>query len=77
MLAKMRAAGADVLALAADVADRSQLAEVLVRVREQGKPLLGVIHAAGVIDDAMIANLDLDRVRRVFEPKAVGAWNSA
>ena len=74
-LAKMRAAGADVLALAADVADRSQLAEVLVRVREQGKPLLGVIHAAGVIDDAMIANLDLDRVRRVFEPKAVGAWN--
>jgi amino acid adenylation domain-containing protein len=71
----MRAAGAQIVAVAADVATREGVAAALGRVAELGVPLRGVIHAAGVIDDALVAQLELDRIRRVFEPKVLGAWH--
>jgi acyl carrier protein len=36
-------------------------------------PLGGIIHAAMVLDDAVIANIDGDRLRRVLSPKMAGA----
>ena len=36
-------------------------------------PLAGVIHAAMVLDDAMIANPEPDRFARVLAPKVAGA----
>ena len=36
-------------------------------------PLAGIVHAAAVLDDAVIANLDPDRLARVMAPKAQGA----
>jgi amino acid adenylation domain-containing protein len=71
----MRAQGADVLAMAADVTDAKQVAEVLAAIAVTGRPLRGIVHAAGLIDDALIRDLDAARVRRVFAPKAVGAWH--
>lgn len=71
----MRAKGADVLALSTDIADREQASAAVLRINALGRPLRGVIHAAGVIDDAMVADLDLGQIRRVFEPKVIGAWN--
>ena len=38
-------------------------------------PLRGVIHAAGVLDDALIAQQSLDRLRDVMAPKVRGTWN--
>jgi acyl carrier protein len=38
-------------------------------------PLKGVIHAAMVLDDALIANLDQDRFAAVMRPKIDGAAN--
>ena len=38
-------------------------------------PLRGVFHAAAVLDDALVKNLDVERYRKTFEPKARGAWN--
>ena len=38
-------------------------------------PLKGVFHAAMVIDDALMANLDPERMDRVLIPKVKGAWN--
>ncbi len=74
-LDQMRAAGATIVPVAADVAMREGVAKALNAVRELGLPLRGVIHAAGVIDDALVAQLELDRIRRVFEPKVLGAWH--
>src|SRR5262249_55399611 len=37
-------------------------------------PLRGVFHLAMVIDDAPLAALTSERMRSVFEPKALGAW---
>jgi acyl carrier protein len=38
-------------------------------------PMKGVFHAAMVIDDALMANLDSERMSRVLVPKIKGAWN--
>ncbi len=71
----MRAAGTRIIPVAADVATREGVAAALDEVKALGLPLRGIIHAAGVIDDALVAQLELDRIRRVFEPKVLGAWH--
>jgi myxalamid-type polyketide synthase MxaE and MxaD len=38
-------------------------------------PLRGVIHAAGVLDDGIVAELDRERFAGVLRPKVLGAWN--
>ena len=53
--------GAAVRVTACDAADRDALAAVLARV-PAGAPLAGVIHAAGVLDDAVTGSLTPDRV---------------
>ncbi|NJL22128.1 MAG: SDR family NAD(P)-dependent oxidoreductase [Leptolyngbyaceae cyanobacterium SM1_3_5] len=62
---------ANVIVKQADVSDRSQLATVLSEI----KFLRGVIHAAGVLDDGLLMQLDGNRFNRVLAPKVQGAWN--
>ncbi len=59
----------------ADVCEEEQLREVLDQVRSRLGPLRGVIHAAGVLDDGTIVQLDWSRYRAVMKPKIDGAWN--
>lgn len=72
-VANLQALGTKVLVIACDVADRESLAKALQR--RDLLPLKGIFHAAMVIDDALIANLDPERMARVLEPKVRGAWN--
>jgi acyl carrier protein len=60
--------------VACDAADRAALAGLLARV-PAGAPLTGVVHAAGVLDDATIGSLTPARVDTVMRPKADAAWN--
>ncbi|WP_425117462.1 SDR family NAD(P)-dependent oxidoreductase [Archangium violaceum] len=75
-LEAMRRAGAEVTLLRADAGDARQLADALAEIRRTlgGAPLSGVFHAAGVLDDGALANLDADRFARVLRPKLLGAW---
>ncbi len=68
-------AGAQVQVLACDVADRQALAGLLAQLARRWPPLRGVIHAAGVIDDAVITSLTPDRVDTVLRAKVDAAWN--
>ncbi|BBX45465.1 type I polyketide synthase [Mycobacterium cookii] len=68
-------AGAQVQVLACDVADRHALTELLAQLGRRWPPLRGVIHAAGVIDDAVITSLTPDRVDTVLRAKVDAAWN--
>jgi phthiocerol/phenolphthiocerol synthesis type-I polyketide synthase C len=65
----LRAKGVRVTALAADVDDPASLRAALSTVE---RPLRGVVHAAGLLDDATIANLTAGQLDRVLAPK-VGA----
>ncbi|OSC41362.1 type I polyketide synthase [Mycobacterium decipiens] len=60
---------------AADVGDESQVAELLGRIRAELGPLGGVAHLAGVLDDALVPQQSVDRLRTTLLPKALGAWN--
>jgi acyl transferase domain-containing protein/acyl carrier protein len=61
---------ADVTVAAVDVADRGALAELLAEIPH---PLTAVIHSAGLLDDALLADLTPDRLESVLRPK-LAAW---
>lgn len=74
LVAEIRGAGASVSVAACDVSDRDALAGLLAQVPAR-YPLRGVFHAAGVLDDGLIASLTPDRVDAVLRSKVDGAWN--
>jgi acyl carrier protein len=59
---------ANVRVVSADISTAENLFDSPVPVR-------GVIHAAGVIDDALLDDLTWERFERVFAPKVGGTWN--
>lgn len=71
----MRAWGADITVARVDVTDETQLSALLDEVRAKHPPLKGVLHAAMVLDDGFLVQLDRDRLHRVMAPKVRGAWN--
>jgi amino acid adenylation domain-containing protein len=75
ILQEIRAAGAEVMTRAADLACFEDVRRIVDDAESLGQPLRGVFHAAGVIDDALVLQLGVDRIRRVFEPKVLGAWH--
>ncbi|MEU3224798.1 type I polyketide synthase [Streptomyces sp. NPDC006976] len=64
---ELAARGAEVRAVACDVADRASLATLL---KELDRPLTAVIHAAGVLDDGVITSLTPERLAATLRPKA-------
>jgi mycoketide-CoA synthase len=74
LMTELCATGAQVQVVACDVADREALAKVIADIPVQ-RPLTGVIHAAGMLDDAVISSLTPERVDAVLRAKVEGAWN--
>ncbi|MEU4777239.1 type I polyketide synthase [Micromonospora sp. NPDC023633] len=74
LLADLKALGADVSIVAADLADPDAVADVLSMV-DRRRPLRAVVHAAGVLDDATVESLTPDRLDAVLRPKVDVAWN--
>ena len=70
--ADLEALGAEVRIAACDVSDRAQLEQLLATIPEPHR-LGAVIHAAGVFDNGLIADLDPERLRRVMAPKVDAA----
>lgn len=68
-------AGTRVLAGAVDVASKTQLESFLKSLPPGTPPLKGVVHAAMVLDDALIRDMNASQLRRVLRPKVEGAWN--
>ncbi|HEY0100269.1 MAG TPA: type I polyketide synthase, partial [Pyrinomonadaceae bacterium] len=75
VVAQLEAAGAQVRVIAADVAAREQVEQALAEIAATMPPLKGVVHAAGVLEDALLGQQDQERFARVLAPKLQGAWN--
>jgi amino acid adenylation domain-containing protein len=71
-MAELEAAGAEVLSVAADVADPAAMAAALRRAEERCGPLRGVIHAAGVAGGGIVQWKTPAAARRVLAPKLDG-----
>ncbi|MEU8828448.1 type I polyketide synthase [Streptomyces sp. NPDC048636] len=71
---ELTALGAEVRIAACDMSDRAAVAELLTTVSED-RPLRAVVHAAGVLDDALITSMTGDQLDRVLRAKADSAWH--
>nr|AXL05655.1 beta-ketoacyl synthase [uncultured bacterium] len=68
LVAELSDRGADVSVVACDVADRRQVAHLLASIPPEHR-LTGVVHTAGVFDDAVIGALTEEQLAAVFAPK--------
>ncbi len=67
--------GAQVVVCQADVSRASELRTALDGIGRQLPPLRGVLHLAGVVDDAALLRQEWARFASVLAPKVAGAWN--
>lgn len=73
-LEAMRATGARVEAIRADVSDADDVARMFGEIDRDWAPLAGVVHSAGVLADGMLASLDRAAFHKVMAPKVNAAW---
>ena len=74
-LADLTGRGIRVIAEACDVADLRAVEKLFEKIHATLPPVAGILHAAMVLDDAIVPNLDAGRFRAVFAPKVRGAEN--
>jgi len=72
-IAKMEASGAMVSVRCADVSDNAAVSALLDEIRESLPPLRGIVHAAGILDDAVVSRLAFENFERVMAGKVGGA----
>ncbi|MDC0708733.1 type I polyketide synthase [Stigmatella sp. ncwal1] len=70
---ELAARGVRVVLERVDVARHEEVQALLSRMAAQLPPLRGVVHAAGVLEDALLVNQDPSAFTRVLAPKVVGA----
>ncbi|UUU22864.1 type I polyketide synthase [Streptomyces sp. DSM 40750] len=70
----LEALGVSVRVVALDVADAAAAARLLTPDALGMPPIRGVVHAAGVLDNRMVPDVDEESLRAVMRPKAHGAW---
>jgi thioester reductase-like protein len=67
--------GAEVVVEAADVTQAEDIAAIITKINLDMPPLKGVIHAAMVLNINILMQMNADDMRRVMNPKILGAWN--
>lgn len=74
-LTELAVLGVHVKSVAADVGDAAQLAGMFADIAATMPPLKGIFHAAGVLDDQNLLDIDNASLDKVMRPKALGAWH--
>ncbi|WP_432011402.1 SDR family NAD(P)-dependent oxidoreductase [Streptomyces cucumeris] len=72
LVAELETRGCHADIVACDASDRDQLAAALGTLE---RPVTGVVHAAGVLDDGVIESLSPEHLERVMRPKLDAAWH--
>ncbi len=72
-LAAIRRAGASGRYVPVDVADAEAVAAVVAALRAEGRPIAGLVHAAGVLHDKRVADKTLAQFDAVVDTKLRGA----
>ena len=75
IIQEFRSRGVDVRAEACDMSDADAVHGLIKRIGATMPPLKGVVHAAAVFDDRLLANMDAQSLNAVLSPKLSGAWH--
>ncbi|MEZ4619269.1 MAG: SDR family NAD(P)-dependent oxidoreductase [Caldilineaceae bacterium] len=73
-IAALGAQGITVTTAQVDVTNLAQLRETLAQI-DENRPLRGIIHAVGVLDDGALLQQNWERFARALAPKIHGAWH--
>ncbi|MFF6994952.1 SDR family NAD(P)-dependent oxidoreductase [Streptomyces sp. NPDC008313] len=71
---RIEAQGADVRVVALDVADETALRSLTDQLGLSGRPLRGVVHAAGLSEPQFLRESDPQTYDRCLHPKVAGTW---
>lgn len=71
---QLKAGGVNIQVVKADVALAEDVRRLIARCEEIA-PLRGIIHAAGIIEDGLIAKQSPAQFERVMRPKVDGTWH--
>ncbi|MGB3483286.1 MAG: sulfolipid-1 biosynthesis phthioceranic/hydroxyphthioceranic acid synthase [Mycobacterium sp.] len=71
----IREMGGDVVVHCGDIADPGTATDLVTTATATGLPIRGVLHAAAVVEDAMLDNITDELIERDWAPKVDGAWN--
>jgi polyketide synthase 5 len=71
----IRSTGADIVVECGDIAAAGTAERLVAAAKDTGLPLRGVLHAAAVVEDAMLPNITDKLVEKDWAPKVYGAWN--
>jgi phthiocerol/phenolphthiocerol synthesis type-I polyketide synthase C len=74
-IAALREQGVSLGVWALDVSDYAALEARYQLERDSWPAMKGIFHAAGVLDDAMLENIQAEQFYRIWAPKVQGAWN--
>lgn len=72
---RLRESGAIIWTPCVDVRERPQIEQLVQQVRGQLGSVRGVVHAAGVLADRLLPNVEPADFERVLAPKLIGAEN--
>ncbi|MBD2252773.1 type I polyketide synthase [Nostoc parmelioides] len=72
---ELEASGARIAIAQIDVSQTAALSNILTEIENSAYPLAGIIHAAGVLDDGALLQMNWERFQKVMAAKVMGAWN--
>ncbi len=71
----MQQQGARVTVMHCDVSREEDVRRVISEIDQHLRPLRGVIHSAGVLEDSVLTNQTWEKFTKVLAPKVMGSWN--
>jgi acyl transferase domain-containing protein len=71
---QLRQQGGDVRCVQADIADSKVVSSLMEQIDRQGGRLKGVVHAAGVLKDGRLENMNAESFEQALSAKVQGAW---
>jgi len=75
LVERLRRPGVQVAVMTGDAAEPGDVDRMMSELHQAWPPLKGVFHAAGLLDDALLMDLDDEHLKRVMAPKIAAAWN--
>ncbi len=74
-IGRMRAGGTQVEVVSGDIALSETVDRLVTVATATGLPVRGVLHAAAVVEDAILPNISDELIDRDWAPKVYGAWH--
>lgn len=71
----IRAIGSEVVVQCGDIAQPGLADQLVSAATATGLPLRGVLHAAAVVEDAILSNITAELIDRDWVPRVYGAWH--